>query len=115
MTAPVTTKIVPGAGPNCENSFTVSFYIPKEHQDKPPKPSASDVFIEERPAMDVYVTSFGGFAKENDWLSEAKSLTDKINDSSKIRPDMWFTAGYNSPFQLVGRTNEVWLVKNSDK
>lgn len=115
MTAPVATKIVPGAGPNCENSFTVSFYIPTELQDNPPEPSASDVFIEEWPPMDVYVTTFGGFAKENDWMSEAKSLTEKINDSRKIREDMWFTAGYNSPFQLVGRTNEVWLVKNSGK
>ena len=28
MTAPVATKVDPGAGPNCENTFTVSFYIP---------------------------------------------------------------------------------------
>lgn len=115
MTAPVTTKILPGAGPNCENTFTTSFYIPTEHQDNPPKPTNPDVFLEDRPAMDVYVKCFGGFAKEQDWLSEAQKLTEQIKDKNTINQGYWFTAGYNSPFQLLGRTNEVWLVKNMDK
>ncbi|VDI73994.1 Hypothetical predicted protein [Mytilus galloprovincialis] len=115
MTAPVSTKILPGAGPNCENTFTTSFYIPPEHQDNPPKPTNPDVFIEDRPAMDVYVKSFGGFAKEQDWLSEAQKMTEQIKDKTTINQDYWFTAGYNSPFQLFARTNEVWLIKNKDK
>lgn len=115
MTAPVATKILPGAGPNCENTFTTSFYIPPEHQDNPPKPTNPDVFIEDRPAMDVYVKSFGGFAKEQDWLSEAQKMTEQIKDKNTINQDYWFTAGYNSPFQLFARTNEVWLIKNKDK
>ena len=32
MTAPVTIFIIPGAGPNCESNFTMSFYIPDVHQ-----------------------------------------------------------------------------------
>merc|ERR1712037_403420 len=28
MTAPVTMRIIPGEGPNCESNFTMSFYIP---------------------------------------------------------------------------------------
>lgn len=115
MTAPVATKIVPGAGPNCENTFTVSFYIPTEHQENPPKPTDQDVFIEEWPEMHVYVKSFGGFAKEQDWLSEAEKLTEAIADKDKINPNYWFSAGYNSPFQLIGRTNEIWLMKNEGK
>uniref|UniRef100_A0A3Q3Q6C6 Uncharacterized protein n=1 Tax=Monopterus albus TaxID=43700 RepID=A0A3Q3Q6C6_MONAL len=39
MTAPVTCRVDPGASPACESQFTVSFYIPEEHQVNPPEPS----------------------------------------------------------------------------
>lgn len=32
MTAPVLTKIEPGQGPNCESTFTMSFYNPYNYQ-----------------------------------------------------------------------------------
>ena len=32
MTAPVIYFIIPGAGPNCESNFTMSFYIPEIYQ-----------------------------------------------------------------------------------
>ncbi|KIY95363.1 Heme-binding protein 2 [Monoraphidium neglectum] len=32
MTAPVTVKVLPGQGPACKDSFTISFFIPFEHQ-----------------------------------------------------------------------------------
>ena len=31
MTCPVLTKIVPGAGPNCNTTFTESFYVPYKY------------------------------------------------------------------------------------
>ncbi|XP_061195337.1 heme-binding protein 2-like isoform X2 [Saccostrea echinata] len=112
MTAPVSTKVEPGAGPNCESSFTVSFYIPPEHQENPPQPKNPNVFIEERPEFEAYVKSFGGFAKEESWVNEAQKLLEDLKEkTSEIHQDYWFTAGYNSPFQLFGRTNEVWFVK----
>lgn len=55
MTAPVSCKMEPGAGPACETTFTVSFYIPEEHQADPPKPSEADVFIENRAEFTVFV------------------------------------------------------------
>ncbi len=55
MTAPVSCQIEPGAGPACESSFTVSFYIPEEHQADPPKPTDLDVFIENRKEVTVFV------------------------------------------------------------
>ncbi|XP_044866822.1 heme-binding protein 2 isoform X2 [Mauremys mutica] len=55
MTAPVTCHVEPGAGPFCESTITVSFYIPSDHQADPPKPSESDIFIENRPEMIVFV------------------------------------------------------------
>lgn len=55
MTAPVTVRVDPGAGPACESHFTVSFFIPEEHRDAPPQPSDPDVFIENRDEFTAYV------------------------------------------------------------
>ncbi|XP_016351738.1 heme-binding protein 2-like, partial [Sinocyclocheilus anshuiensis] len=55
MTAPVSCLIEPGAGPACESTFTVSFYIPEEHQADPPKPTDPDVFIENRKEVTLFV------------------------------------------------------------
>ncbi|XP_060074161.1 heme-binding protein 2-like [Ylistrum balloti] len=113
MTAPVATRINPGAGPNCENTFTVSFYIPSKHQADPPEPSDPKVFIEEWPERTILCQGFGGFAKEETWLSHAKTLTGIVEErGEKVHSNFWFTAGYNSPFQMFGRTNEVWFVKD---
>lgn len=55
MTAPVSCRVDPGAGPACESQFTVSFYIPEEHQENPPEPSDPDVFVEHRKEFTAYV------------------------------------------------------------
>jgi hypothetical protein len=45
-------------------------------QSNPPKPSDDDVYIESRPALEVYVTSFGGWATGSSYLSHAADLTE---------------------------------------
>ncbi|KAL8611229.1 hypothetical protein ACOMHN_013660 [Nucella lapillus] len=107
MTAPVTTWVEPGAGPNCESSFTVAFYIPEEHQAHPPKPSNSQVFIEDRPQFSAFVTTFGGFPNDEVWVEKAVELGDAIGDHSKFNDAQYYTAGYDPPFKPFGRTNEV--------
>lgn len=112
MTAPVATKIVPGAGPDCESKFIVSFYIPPDHQSEPPKPKNPEVFIEVYPDMTVYVKSFGGFAKDENFIEEANVLTEKTM-AKQVYKDFHYTAGYDSPMKLFNRTNEVWFVKKA--
>jgi len=55
MTAPVSCLIDPGPGPTCESTFTISFFIPEEHQADPPKPTDADVFIENRKECTMFV------------------------------------------------------------
>lgn len=55
MTAPVTCLINLGEGPTPESSFTVSFYLPEEHQTEPPKPSLPEIFVENRKEFTVFV------------------------------------------------------------
>jgi hypothetical protein len=55
LTAPVTSYVEPGSSPFSESTITISLYIPSEQQPDPPRPSESDVFIEDRAEMTVFV------------------------------------------------------------
>ncbi|XP_073431830.1 heme-binding protein 2 [Dendrobates tinctorius] len=111
MTAPVTTFIEPGTGPACESTITVSFYIPPEHQDDPPKPSENKVFVTERPQTTVYVRSFGGFANGMKNQEQILQLSECLKRDGKLFDEsIYYTAGYDSPFKLLNRHNEVWLI-----
>ncbi|XP_063585841.1 heme-binding protein 2-like [Penaeus indicus] len=113
MTAPVTTLVIPGEGPNCENNFTESFYIPSAHQANPPKPSNPDVYIEERPELHVFSRRFHGFANDEDWIVNAAQLHDDLVAAGEEGVDFqtYYTVGYDSPFVVVDRDNEVWFMK----
>ncbi|XP_077148929.1 heme-binding protein 2 [Ranitomeya variabilis] len=111
MTAPVTTFIEPGTGPACESTITVSFYIPLDHQDDPPKPSEINVFVTERPQTTVYVRSFGGFTNGVKNQEQILQLSECLKRDGKLFDEsIYYTAGYDSPFKLLNRHNEVWLI-----
>jgi hypothetical protein len=111
MTAPVTVKVTPAQGPFCEDNFTISFFVPFAFQDNPPKPFQEEVFIQEFPAMDVYVRSFGGWATGSRYLDAAADAIQALENAGyAIKTDYFFTAGYDSPFRLTNRHNEVWLL-----
>ncbi|KAA0708541.1 Heme-binding protein 2 [Triplophysa tibetana] len=115
MTAPVSCKIEPGAGPACESTFTVSFYVPEENQADPPKPTEADVFIESRSEFTVFVRTYGGFANSQNSREELLKLIESLNkDGMKFKEAPYYRAGYNSPFKLTNRTNEVWLIKDEE-
>ncbi|XP_048700362.1 heme-binding protein 2 isoform X1 [Caretta caretta] len=84
MTAPVTCHVEPGAGPFCESTITVSFYIPSDHQADPPKPSESDSFIENRPETTVFVRSFGGYSSATKNQEELLTLAENLKRDGKV-------------------------------
>ena len=65
MTAPVSMRILPGEGPNCESNYTMSFWIPSDFQEDTPAPSDPLLYIEERPGFEVVAKEFPGFPTEN--------------------------------------------------
>lgn len=76
----------------------------------PPSPAAAEVFIEERPALDVYVSSFGGWTTGATYLEHAAAVTKALEDNGiSIAGDFYYTAGYDSPFRLRNRHSEVWI------
>ncbi|KAM3861106.1 heme-binding protein 2 [Diretmus argenteus] len=116
MTVPVICKVVPGAGHACESTYTISFYIPEEHQAGPPQPSDTDVFLQDMTEFTVYVRTFGGFAKEQMMRDELSKLLGSLQrDGVPFKDEPFYTAGYDSPFKLTSRRNEVWILKKTEQ
>ncbi|KAJ3607126.1 hypothetical protein NHX12_026640 [Muraenolepis orangiensis] len=115
MTAPVACLVEPGAGPACESSFTVSFYIPEELQENPPQPSDETVFLETKKEFTVYVRGYGGFSKEESKRENLLKLMESLQrDGVPFQDQPYYTAGYDSPFKLTNRRNEVWILKKTE-
>jgi len=110
MTCPVIVRIIPGPGPACESNFTMSFFnIPGKN---PPKPSADDVTLTTLPKLRAYVRSFGGWGSEKKYIEEASELAAALPDSASYVKDFYYTAGYDAPFTIFNRHNEVWFIAN---
>uniref|UniRef100_A0A7S3VGJ2 SOUL heme-binding protein n=1 Tax=Dunaliella tertiolecta TaxID=3047 RepID=A0A7S3VGJ2_DUNTE len=112
MTAPVKTKLKPGPGPLCQE-FTVSFYLPYEYQGGgAPKPSEKGVYLENTPSFEVFVHSYGGFSSEQSIIEEAGKVISELDKAGeKYETSTWIAAGYDAPFRLTDRHNEIWIPK----
>ncbi|XP_072015637.1 heme-binding protein 2-like [Amphiura filiformis] len=110
MTAPVITRVIPGAGPACESNFTISFFVPFKFQSNTPKPTADNVFLSSIEKHEAYVRSFPGYANQDKYLKEAEALGQALlNTTTPYRQDFFYTAGYDAPFKPFNRHNEVWF------
>merc|ERR1711954_173421 len=110
MTAPVSMRIIPGPGPNCESNVTMSFLIPANLQETAPEPTDSQVYLEDRPEMKVASKKFSGFPSELDYTMQAAELYSLATAEglSPLDVPLW-TAGYSGPSVIINRRNEVWL------
>merc|ERR1711915_225450 len=112
MTAPVSHYIIPGDGPECVSNFTMSFFIPMDFQDNPPEPTGADVFIEQRAGRKVVANKFGGFPSDNKFKEKAEELHElAMAEGLEVSMDTYWTAGYDGPYVIFNRRNEVWLEK----
>lgn len=114
MTVPVAVEIQPGQGPFCKNNFTINFFVPFEDQADPAAPTEEDVFISTLPAITAYVKVYGRYSdldlvqKYSEELGE-DLVKDGLGDT--FRKDVFFTAGYDSPFKPINRHNEIWYLR----
>jgi len=101
MTAPVQMDINDAVS-------TMSFVMPSSYnQTNLPKPNNPDVILEETTDEYVAAIQFGGFASD----SELKFYSEKLRNILKQKSIKTYGnarfLGYNPPFQLVGRRNEI--------
>ncbi|CAH9091029.1 unnamed protein product [Cuscuta epithymum] len=117
MTAPVITEVKPSDGPFCKSLFVVSFYVPKANQqDPPPSPS---LHLQKWGETYVAVRQFGGYVSDSDVGKEAAELGASLNGTVWLdaikkshageNTTLYTVAQYNSPFEFVGRVNEIWV------
>jgi hypothetical protein len=115
MTAPVTTvfkssdsKAISMAS---NAKMTMRFYVPKADQSNTPNPTG-DAFLQADPEAEYATIRFGGWASMNDNLSYRDQLIKALGaEASKYDTVNFLAAGYDSPFNFIGRRNEVWLKK----
>ena len=109
MAVPVATKIVPLEG-NMYN-FTTLFFVPFAYQANTAIPNDPELSIITLPALTAYVDSFSGFENNNDLKEHTEKMKATLTAAGvQYVHDFSFTADYDSPFKIIGRHNEVWLV-----
>ena len=106
MTSPVEMEM--------EDKVTMKFLVPAEYDlDNMPKPDNANVQFKEEPAKTVAAIRFGGFA-DDEKIEKYKTMLFTMLDEEGIEYDTSYSfMGYNPPFDLVNRRNEV-VVEISD-
>ncbi|MDA9952670.1 heme-binding protein, partial [Chitinophagales bacterium] len=100
MTSPVAMSL--------EDTMTMMFLVPKGYnKENLPKPNSSEIEFTEMPAKTVAAITFSGWAN-SDKIEEHKLKLIKALDAEGIAyTDVFYFLGYNPPFEMVGRRNEV--------
>jgi hypothetical protein len=93
----------------------VGFFVPSKFETEAaiPVPKDPTITIEPFPKAQYAVAVFGGFAKEADFTkAEAQLVAQLKKDGIKMVDNAQWSrvwAGYDSPFVLFNRHNEVWV------
>lgn len=60
--------------------------------------------------------TFGGFANSQNTRDELLNLIESLKrDGMSFKEAPYYRVGYDSPFKLVNRRNEVWLIREDGK
>jgi hypothetical protein len=87
---------------------TMSFVMPTSYnQANLPKPNNPDVFLNETADEYVAAIQFGGFASDKELKFYAEKLQDILKGKGIKTYGNTKYLGYNPPFQLIGRRNEI--------
>jgi len=109
MTVPVTREYTVN-GPT--KTYEMCFYIGAEHQDDPATPNDAQVVVRDRPTINVYTRTVGGYLTEDeDWLQEANRLKELIEATGRnVNMNHMYWVGYDAPTKFFNRRNEVWFL-----
>jgi hypothetical protein len=101
MTAPVHMDIN-------DSASSMSFVMPKGYtKENLPKPNEPDVTIRETPDEYVAAIKFSGFASDESIQLNTEILEAALKEKSISYYGHFRFLGYNPPFQLLGRRNEI--------
>jgi hypothetical protein len=87
---------------------SMSFVMPSSYtQENLPKPNDPNILIQKTPEEYVAVMRFGGFASDQDLVFYSKKLNDILEEKGISTYGNARYLGYNPPYQLVNRRNEI--------
>lgn len=91
--------------------FNVSFFLSSSLLPNLPKPLDEKVFLEQEDSLVTFVAHFSGMAKDKDWKDSRCRLMQALDRDGKsyVRRE-YFSAGYDPPYKLWNRRNEIILL-----
>jgi len=105
MTAPVVMSM--------GDSASMYFVMPKQYsKDQLPKPANNNVAIMEESAKVLAVLRYGGFSSDNDIKKYFKTLEEELTKQNISTKGSYMYMGYNAPWDVVNRRNEVAIEVN---
>lgn len=91
-----------------DSASTMSFMMPSEYtKDNLPKPNDPGVQIKTTTEEFVAAIRFGGFASDKDLKYYSEKLQNLLKQNGISTSGNYRFLGYNPPFQLFGRRNEI--------
>jgi len=100
MTSPVAMSL--------EDSATMMFMVPREFDKKTlPKPNQSQINFVEEPAKKIAAISFTGWANEEKIAKYQKKLKLILETENISYTNQFYFFGYNPPYEIFNRKNEV--------
>jgi hypothetical protein len=91
-----------------DSGSSMSFVMPSSYkQENLPKPNDPNVLIQKTADEYVAVIRFGGYASDKDLQYYSEKLQTILKDQGINTIGNYRHLGYNPPFQLVGRRNEI--------
>lgn len=116
MTAPVLVQVSLDKNIKDTLDIKMNFFAPPETVETLPNPSASDVKISSLPKMCVYVYSYGGWQSSvnksmKKRVYKLRNALKKAGLEGQYDKESMIFAGYDSPWRLLKRHNEVMVRK----
>ncbi|XP_073691379.1 heme-binding protein soul2 [Garra rufa] len=106
MTRPVVVSVKEADGMG-EQQVSISVF---QSDANIPEPNDNTIKKTDIPGGTVYVRSFSGMASDEDALENAQQLRNDLRAAGKEFVENKFdAAGYDAPWDLINRHNEVWV------
>ena len=92
---------------------SMSFVMPSEYDiEELPTPTNSKVKLESSPAEYVAAIKFGGYASDASIRRHSEKLASLLDEKGISHQGNFRYLGYNPPYQLLGRKNEIIVTVN---
>ena len=102
MTSPVAMSL--------DDSMTMMFMVPKDSENKLPKPNDNQIQFKEEPAKKVAAITFGGWANQEKIDQYKTQLIEALKAQNIAFTYQFYFLGYNAPYETSNRINEVIVV-----